>query len=149
MSNENPVSDDGPTSVVVPTAQSTVETFSSRGKARAYVRDNGGKFHDNGVGSDNRWTVDTSVESLPASVTKMVGGVNRNTNPGNRTSTVTATAKPAGDDKKTVAIALYSELEAAGTLKRSTFLTQMASKTGLSAKGASSYFYRIKGGSWS
>lgn len=126
--------------VEAPASVSKPEGFKSRGAARSYVKANGGKVVDNGKDASVRWTVEAkatkTVKRPTATVTKT-------------TSAPAVAVKPnSKGDKKAVAIATYRELETAGTLKRSTFLAEMEKKTGLSGKGASSYFYRIKGGKW-
>lgn len=120
------------------TSVSKPEGFKSRSAARSYVKANGGRVVDNGTGAPVRWT----VEAKAAKAVKRPAAV--------KVTKAPATAVKPGSkgDKKAVAIATYAELEASGTLKRSTFLAAMETKTGLSAKGASSYFYRIKGGKW-
>ena len=132
---------EAPVEVPVTTSVTSVskpEGFKSRGAARSYVKANGGRVVDNGAGASVRWTVEA----------KAAKAVKRPTT-GKVTKAPATAVKPGSKgDKKAVAIATYAELETAGTLKRSTFLAKMAAETGLSAKGASSYFYRIKGGKW-
>lgn len=113
---------DAPATVNVTRNKSVPESFGSRSKARVFVSSNPGyKVVDNGTDAENRWTVATTAKATTAK-------------------------RPAG--KKEIAMEVYAGLESSGTLKRSTFLSEMATRTGLSAKGASSYFYRIKGGKW-
>lgn len=131
-----------PTSVTVTRDKKAPESFASRTAARTYASAHGLKVIDNGVGSDNRWTVEAKGGAKATPTT----GVKKKSKQKKTATTATATAR--SGDKKTVALEVYRELEAAGTLKRSTFLSTMESRTGLSAKGASSYFYRIKGGKW-
>ena len=131
--------DAGPTSTKKPVTDNVdIPSFSSRGKARTYANNNGLRVIDNGAGVGSRWTVGpksgATVTKTPAKPKKA------------RTTPATATSKPT--DKKSVAKEVYASLEAAGTLKRSKFIEEMETRTGLSSKGASSYFYRIKGGSW-
>ncbi len=133
--------DETPTSVTVPARDKTVTSFSSRGKARSYATDNDLRVIDNGPSADTRWTVGPKV-----------GGATTKPRITRKARTAPATATKPGakksTDKKTIALEVYSSLEAKGTLKRSNFLTEMETRTGLSSKGASSYFYRIKGGKW-
>ena len=131
---------EAPVEVPVTTSVTSVskpEGFKSRTAARSYVKANGGRVVDNGKDASERWTVEakaTKTVKRPAAV---------------KATPAPATAVKPGSkgDKKAVALNVYAELEAEGTLKRSTFLTRMEA-VGLSAKGASSYFYRIKGGKW-
>lgn len=130
-----------PISVTVNRDKGAPESFSSRGAARKFVSSHPGyKVVDNGSGSGTRWTVAAKGGTSTTSVAPKV----------KQASTVTVAAKPASEkvDKKAIALVVYAEMEANDTLKRSTFLAEMETRTGLSAKGASSYFYRIKGGKW-
>ena len=134
---ETPV--EAPASVTVTRDKSAPESFASRGKARAYVAANPGyKVVDNGAGSATRWTVAAAGTTTTAKTKKAPTA----------TTVTTPAAAERAPGKKETALAVYAELEAAGTLKRSNFLSEMETRTGLSAKGASSYFYRIKGGKW-
>lgn len=133
---------EAPATVTVNRDKGAPESFGSRSKARAYVKDNPGyKVVDNGAGAATRWTVAASGTSTIAVKSKT-----KKANTATATTTPAAAERAAG--KKETALAVYAELEAAGTLKRSNFLAEMENRTGLSAKGASSYFYRIKGGKW-
>jgi len=135
--------------VEAPASVSKPEGFKSRGAARSYVKANGGKVIDNGAGADVRWTVAAKSVKRPAAVKAVsVATAPVPTAIKPAAPVATSTVKPSKGDKKEVALALYTELETAGTLKRSTFLNEMSTRTGLSNKGASSYFYRIKGGKW-
>ena len=136
------LTEEAPASVTVTRDKGAPESFASRGKARAFVSANPGyKVVDNGVGSAARWTVAEAGSGSTAVRTKT-----------KKAPTATTVTTPAAAErapgKKETALAVYAELEAAGTLKRSNFLAEMETRTGLSAKGASSYFYRIKGGKW-
>ena len=54
-----------------------------------------------------------------------------------------------GTGKKAVAVAVFKELTVDGVIPtRKAFSTAMAERTGLSAKGASTYFYNLKSGRW-
>ena len=54
-----------------------------------------------------------------------------------------------GTGKKAVAKAVFTELTVDGVIPtRKAFSTAMAERTGLSAKGASTYFYNLKSGRW-
>ena len=133
-----------PTSVTVTRDKKAPESFASRTAARTYASAHGLKVVDNGAGSDNRWTVSAKGGATATPTT----GVRKKAK-SKKTATATATPSAKGrSDTKAVAIQVYRELESAGTLKRSTFLSEMESRVGQSAKGASSYFYRIKGGTW-
>ncbi len=134
--------DEAPASVTAPARDKTVTSFTSRGKARSYATDNNLRVIDNGASADTRWTVGPKASGAITKPRKARKA---------RTAPATAVTKPGAKkavDKKTVALEVYSSLEAKGTLKRSNFLTEMETRTGLSSKGASSYFYRIKGGKW-
>lgn len=131
--------DAGPTSTSKPATDNVaIPSFTSRGKARTYASSNGLRVIDNGAGVGKRWTVGpkTSTAKAPAK---------------RKARTAPAVAVKPGTkktvDKKALAIQTYRALEGAGELKRSTFLAAMEIH-GLGAKGASSYFYRIKGGTW-
>lgn len=134
---------EAPASVTVTRDKSVPESFGSRGKARAFVAANPGyRVVDNGADADVRWTVDRAL------ATRVTGVRTKTKKATTATAAVTPAAAERAPGKKETALAVYAELEAAGTLKRSNFLREMETRTGLSAKGASSYFYRIKGGKW-
>lgn len=133
-----------PASVTVTRDKKAPESFTSRGAARAYASAHGLKVIDNGAGA-NRWTVSAKGG---AAATPTAGVKKKSKQKRTATATATPAAAERSADKKSVALEVYRELEAAGNLKRSVFLSTMESRTGLSAKGASSYFYRIKKGTW-
>jgi len=126
-------------SVEVPSKQKAPTSFTSRGAARTAAKSLGYKVVDKGAKASKRWHISAPstrkptkrrAHTAPATVSK----------PGKKSTAPAA--------KKTVAIEVYRNLESKGELKRSTFISLVSSRTGLSEKGASSYFYRIKGGKW-
>lgn len=66
-------------------------------------------------------------------------------------SAASGAARPGkkGTGKKAVALSVFAELTVDGAIpSRKAFSATMAERTGLSAKGASTYFYNIKSGRW-
>jgi len=139
---------EAPASVTVTRDKSVPSSFGSRTAARAYVSDNPGyKVVDNGAGSENRWT----VSAKGGSTTTGVRGKTKKARTATATATVTPAAAEKAPGKKDVARQIYQELVTAspdGKVKRATFLSECETRAGLSAKGASSYLYRFKGGKW-
>jgi hypothetical protein len=132
--------DAGPTSTSKPVTDNVaIPSFTSRGKARTYANSNGLRVIDNGADASSRWTVG------PKSSTTAKAPVKRKARTAPAVAVKPGTKKTV--DKKALAIQTYRALEGAGELKRSTFLAAMEIH-GLGPKGASSYFYRIKGGTW-